>query len=121
VTDELVASLSGVLCVVFTAFTQNVIHDTGNNLTHLLHQANSSIWQQILTIHPNNNRGTETQQSTSDFDANGNLLTLDNIGDLDWHYNNTLNQLTKTDKSNTTEYYVYNYRIGAYPSCQPRG
>jgi hypothetical protein len=29
-----------------------------------------------LTIHPNNNRGTETQQSTSDFDVNGNLLTL---------------------------------------------
>ncbi|WP_241502550.1 RHS repeat-associated core domain-containing protein, partial [Bathymodiolus azoricus thioautotrophic gill symbiont] len=91
-------------------YHQTYIHDTGNNLTHLLHQANSSIWQQILTIHPNNNRGTETQQSTSDFDANGNLLTLDNIGDLDWHYNNTLNQLTKTDKSNTTEYYVYNYQ-----------
>jgi hypothetical protein len=29
-----------------------------------------------LIIHPNNNRGTETQQSTSDFDANGNLLTV---------------------------------------------
>jgi hypothetical protein len=36
----------------------------------------SNTWQQTLTIHPNNNRGTETQQSTSDFDANGNLLTL---------------------------------------------
>jgi hypothetical protein len=36
-------------------------------------QANSSTWQQTLTIHPNNNRGTETQQSTTDFDANGNL------------------------------------------------
>jgi hypothetical protein len=49
----------------------------------------------------------ETQQSTTDFDANGNLLTLDNIGILKWHYNNTLNQLTKADKSNTTQYYVY--------------
>jgi hypothetical protein len=39
-------------------------------------QANSDDWQQTLTIHPNNNRGTETQQSTSDFDANGNLLNL---------------------------------------------
>jgi hypothetical protein len=69
--------------------------DTGNNLTNLYHQANSSAWQQTLIIHSNNNRGTETQQSTSDFDANGNLLTLNNIGTLDWHYNNTLNQLTK--------------------------
>jgi hypothetical protein len=39
-----------------------------------------------------------------------NLLTLDNIGTLNWHYNNTLNQLTKADKSNTTEYYVYDYQ-----------
>jgi hypothetical protein len=50
---------------------------------------------------PNNNRGTETQQSTSDFDANGNLLNLNNIGNLEWHYNNTLNKLTKADKPNT--------------------
>jgi hypothetical protein len=35
---------------------------------------------EIGRLHPNNNRGTETQQSTSDFDANGNLLTLNNIG-----------------------------------------
>jgi hypothetical protein len=51
---------------------------------------------------PNANRSTETQQSTTDFDANGNLLTLNNIGTLNWHYNNTLNQLNKQDK-NTTE------------------
>jgi hypothetical protein len=44
--------------------------------------------------------GTETQQSTSDFDVNGNLLTLNNIGTLHWHYNNTLNQLTKANKNN---------------------
>jgi hypothetical protein len=39
-----------------------------------------------------------------------NLLVLNNIGTLHWHYNNTLNQLTKTDKSNTTQYYVYDYQ-----------
>jgi hypothetical protein len=32
---------------------------------------------------------TETQQSATDFDANGNLLGLNNIGNLEWHYNNT--------------------------------
>jgi hypothetical protein len=68
------------------------------------------VFQQTLAIHPNNNRGTETQQSTSDFDANGNLLTLNNIGTLDWHYNNTLNQLTKANKINIIEYYVYDYQ-----------
>jgi hypothetical protein len=52
------------------------------------------------------NRGTETQQSTSDFDANGNLLNLNNIGNLEWHYNNTLNKLTKADKPNTAEVIV---------------
>jgi hypothetical protein len=46
-------------------------------------------------IMPNNNRGTETQQSATDFDANGNLLGLNNIGNLEWHYNNTLNKLIK--------------------------
>ena len=91
-------------------YHQIYTYDTGNNLTNLSHQANSGTWQQTLAIHPNNNRGTETQQSTTDFDANGNLLTLDNIGILKWHYNNTLNQLTKADKSNTTQYYVYDYQ-----------
>ena len=91
-------------------YQQTYAYDTGNNLTSLSHQAHSSAWQQTLNIHPNNNHGTETQQSTSDFDANGNLLTLNNIGTLHWHYNNTLNQITKTDKSNSTQYYVYNYQ-----------
>jgi lipopolysaccharide biosynthesis glycosyltransferase len=80
----------------FVPYQQAYTYDTGNNLTNLSHQANSSAWQQILTIHPNNNHGTETQKSTSDFDANGNLLTLDNIGTLHRHYNNTLNKLTKS-------------------------
>jgi hypothetical protein len=44
-------------------YQQTYTYDTGNNLTNLSHQANSSTWQQSLTIHPNNNRGTETQQS----------------------------------------------------------
>jgi hypothetical protein len=54
------------------------IHAYLHEVTALSHQANSNTWQQTLIIHPNNNRGTETQQSTSDFDVNGNLLTLDN-------------------------------------------
>jgi hypothetical protein len=29
---------------------------------------------------------------------------LNNIGNLEWHYNNTLNKLTKADKPNTTQY-----------------
>jgi hypothetical protein len=58
------------------SYCQAYTYNTGNNLTHLSHQAHSSTWQQTLTIHPNNNRGTETQQSTTDFNANGNLLTL---------------------------------------------
>ncbi|VVM23695.1 hypothetical protein BSPWISOXPB_2342 [uncultured Gammaproteobacteria bacterium] len=91
-------------------YQQTYTYDIGNNLTALSHQANSNTWQQTLAIHPNNNRGTETQQSTSDFDANGNLLTLNNIGTLDWHYNNTLNQLTKANKINIIEYYVYDYQ-----------
>ncbi|CAC9467418.1 hypothetical protein, partial [uncultured Gammaproteobacteria bacterium] len=90
-------------------YYQTYTYDTGNNLTTLSHQANSSNWQQTLAIHPNSNRGTENN-SQNNFDANGNLLNLDNIGNLDWHYNNTLNQLTKVDKSNTTQYSVYDYQ-----------
>ncbi|VVM27110.1 hypothetical protein BSPWISOXPB_344 [uncultured Gammaproteobacteria bacterium] len=68
------------------------------------------VGNKTLAIHPNNNRGTETQQSTSDFDANGNLLNLNNIANLEWYHNNTLNKLTKSDKSNATQYYVYDYQ-----------
>ena len=90
-------------------YYQTYTYDTGNNLTTLSHQANSSNWQQTLAIHPNSNRGTENN-GQNNFDANGNLLNLDNIGNLDWHYNNTLNRLTKADKSNTTQYSVYDYQ-----------
>ncbi len=91
------------------SYQQTYAYDSGSNLTLLLHQANSSTWQQALTIRPNNNRGTENN-SQNNFDANGNLLNLDNIGNLDWHYNNTLNKLIKADKSNTVQYYVYDYQ-----------
>ncbi|CAB5499814.1 insecticidal toxin complex protein [Bathymodiolus thermophilus thioautotrophic gill symbiont] len=91
-------------------YHQTYTYDTSNNLTHLSHQANSNTWQQTIAIHPHNNRGTETPQSTTDFDTNGNLLTLNNIGTLRWHYNNTLNKLTQQDKGNATEYYVYDHQ-----------
>jgi RHS repeat-associated protein len=88
-------------------YCQTYTYDTGNNLTHLSHQANSGDWQQTLTIHPNSNRGTENNNQNN-FDANGNLLHLDNIANLEWYYNNTLNKLTKAD--NNTQYYVYDYQ-----------
>jgi hypothetical protein len=58
---ELVAGLVGDLGVIFATFAKDVYHqtytyDTGNNLTNLSHQANSSAWQQTIAIHPNNNR-----------------------------------------------------------------
>jgi hypothetical protein len=43
-------------------YQQTYAYNAVNNLTTLSHQANSGDWQQTLTIHPNNNRGTETQQ-----------------------------------------------------------
>jgi hypothetical protein len=52
-------------------------------------------------------RGTENNNQNN-FDANGNLLHLDNIANLEWYYNNTLNKLTKAD--NNTQYYVYDYQ-----------
>ncbi|CAC9434926.1 hypothetical protein [uncultured Gammaproteobacteria bacterium] len=90
-------------------YQQAYAYDTGNNLTNLSHQANSGNWQQTLAIHPNSNRGTENNNQNN-FDANGNLLNLNNIGNLEWHYNNTLNKLTKADKPNTTQYYIYDYQ-----------
>ena len=90
-------------------YCQTYTYDAGNNLTNLSHQAKSHTWQQTLTIHPNSNCGTENNNQNN-FDTNGNLLNLNNIGNLEWHYNNTLNKLTKADKPNTTQYYVYNYQ-----------
>jgi hypothetical protein len=68
--------LCGIGFVCFNEFIQGIVslepyhqtytYDTGNNLTNLSHQANSSAWQQTIAIHPNNNRGTETQQSATD-------------------------------------------------------
>jgi hypothetical protein len=83
VTGELISGLAEVLGVVFVAFVKDVGADvqgvvTGNNLTALSHQANSSTWQQTLAIRPNSNRGTENNNQNN-FDTNGNLLHLDNI------------------------------------------
>ncbi|VVH64616.1 hypothetical protein BSPLISOX_719, partial [uncultured Gammaproteobacteria bacterium] len=65
-------------------YQQTYTYDTGSNLTSLSDQANSGAWQQTLTIHPNNNRGTENNNQNN-FDANGNLLHLDNIANLEWY------------------------------------
>ncbi|VVH65726.1 hypothetical protein BSPLISOX_1692, partial [uncultured Gammaproteobacteria bacterium] len=65
-------------------YQQTYTYDTGSNLTNLSDQANSGAWQQTLTIHPNNNRGTENNNQNN-FDANGNLLHLDNIANLEWY------------------------------------
>jgi insecticidal toxin complex protein TccC len=50
-------------------------YDTDNNLTNLSHQAQSSTWQQTLTIHPNSNRGTENNNQNN-FDTNGNCFVV---------------------------------------------
>jgi hypothetical protein len=68
------------------------------NIHAYLHEV-AGVRQQILKA-----------QSTNDFDTNGNLLNLNNIGSLKWCYNNSLNQLTKADKPNTTQYYIYDYQ-----------
>ncbi|OJA03526.1 hypothetical protein BGC33_11585, partial [Bathymodiolus thermophilus thioautotrophic gill symbiont] len=54
------------------SYHQAYTYDTGNNLTHLSHQAQSNTWQQTVTLHPNSNRGTENN-NPNNFDANGNL------------------------------------------------
>jgi hypothetical protein len=43
-------------------YQQAYTYDTGNNLTNLSHQANSSTWQQTLAIHPNSNRALIRQE-----------------------------------------------------------
>jgi hypothetical protein len=53
---------------------------------------------------------TKLVNNQNNFDANGNLLNLNNIGNLEWHYNNTLNKLTKANKPNTIQHYVYDYQ-----------
>ncbi|OJA03376.1 hypothetical protein BGC33_03385, partial [Bathymodiolus thermophilus thioautotrophic gill symbiont] len=68
------------------SYRQTHTYDIGNNLIRLSHQAQSNAWQQTIDIHPNSNRGTENN-NPNNFDTNGNLLNLDNIGKLNWHYN----------------------------------
>jgi len=91
------------------SYHQTYTYDIGDNLIRLAHQAQSNTWQQTISPHPHSNRGTENN-NPNNFDANGNLLNLDNIGTLNWHYNNTLNKLTKQHQANTTEYYVYDHQ-----------
>ncbi|SGZ99442.1 insecticidal toxin complex protein [Bathymodiolus thermophilus thioautotrophic gill symbiont] len=91
------------------SYRQTHTYDIGNNLIRLSRQAQSNAWQQTIDIHPNSNRGTENN-NPNNFDTNGNLLNLDNIGKLNWHYNNTLAKLVKQDKINAIEYYVYDHQ-----------
>ncbi|CAB5496568.1 RHS repeat-associated core domain-containing protein [Bathymodiolus thermophilus thioautotrophic gill symbiont] len=91
------------------SYCQDYTYDVGGNLIRLAHQAQSNTWQQTISPHPHSNRGTENN-NPNNFDANGNLLNLDNIGTLNWHYNNTLSKLTKQDQTNAIEYYVYDHQ-----------
>jgi hypothetical protein len=78
-------------------YQQTYAYDTGNNLTNLSHQANSGNWQQTLIIHSNNNRGTQTQQSTNDFDVVAGVrqqilkaFLILNVGEYHYQYSLTL-------------------------------
>jgi hypothetical protein len=69
-------SADSIALVIIDIVLSDVVFVCFSELVKRSHQANSSTWQQTIAIHPNNNRSTETQQSASDFDTNGNLLTL---------------------------------------------
>lgn len=97
-------------------YTRRYTYDDAGNLTQLRHIASDSSrhFTRNMTVANSSNRAITDEMDTSVdvdsyFDANGNLIALDHLRNLEWNYLDQLNKvdIIERDSENDSEYYVY--------------
>lgn len=95
-------------------YTEYYSYDDGGNMTEFRHVAPPGLpntsWTRRFTMPANSNRATLDGGPTIQYDANGNMLDLDNAAGMQWSYRNTLSRIDtilRGDDVSDSDYYVY--------------
>lgn len=95
-------------------YTEFYTYDDSGNLTELNHVVPpsqlSSSWTRTMPVEANSNRLAPQEGSNRIYDANGNMLDLDNLRGMQWSYNNMLarvDTIIREDGNSDSDYFVY--------------
>lgn len=95
-------------------YTEFYTYDDSGNFTELQHVVPpsllSSSWTRRMPVEPNSNRLVPPEGSQRIYDANGNMLDLDNLRGMQWSYNNMLarvDTIIREDGHSDSDYFVY--------------
>ena len=105
-------------------YNQTFTYDGGGNLTEIDHKAGTpwKQWKQEMPVVENSNR-----LQKKEYDANGNLLGLDNLRTIEWDYRNNIARATIIERERQDcdgEYYTYNasgQRVRKVNECLENG
>jgi RHS repeat-associated protein len=96
-------------------YKETYIYDASGNLTELRHIAppSSPSWTRTLVVPPGSNRGVPSDSPNTRYDANGNMLALQNLQRLAWDYRNNISQadvIPRDEGNSDSDYFVYDHQ-----------
>lgn len=92
-------------------YFENYTYDDSGNLTEMKHRAKSASWSRQLTVPVSSNRAIPSDEPTDHFDADGNMLQLNNLYGITWNYRNNISGIPVIEREevNDADYYIYDF------------
>ncbi|SFW15381.1 SpvB/TcaC N-terminal domain-containing protein [Chitinophaga sancti] len=92
-------------------YAEHYTYDDSGNLVELNHTAKSASWTRVMNVPASSNRAIPQDEPTDAYDADGNLLQLNNLYGITWNYRNNISGITTIarEDANDADYYVYDH------------
>jgi RHS repeat-associated protein len=95
-------------------YKESYTYDASGNLIELRHVAppSSPSWTRTLAVPADSNRGVPSDSPDTRYDANGNMLALQNLQRLAWDCRNNISQadvILREGGNSDSDYFVYDY------------
>jgi RHS repeat-associated protein len=92
-------------------YTEDYSYDDSGNLVMISHRAKSASWTRKMNVPAASNHAIPSDEPQDSFDADGNMLRVNNLSGITWNYRNNISGIpviTRPDV-NDSDYYVYDY------------
>lgn len=90
-------------------YTETYTYDDGNNLRSIQHDAPSVSWTRRIEIAEDSNRAVVAGEPGREYDANGDMLEVDNVSGLVWNFDNELVRATEIVRPDGHEEAYFTY------------
>lgn len=92
-------------------YAEKYTYDDSGNLLELNHTAKSASWSRLMNVPASSNRAVPADEPADSFDADGNLLQLNNLYGITWNYRNNIASIPviKREDTDDADYYVYDF------------